>query len=469
MPSEYSPFGKDIDDLKPQDLTVLRSVNEGWYVEYKRELTTPSAMAKALSAFANTYGGWLFLGIDEARNDIPVASDFIGIPQHSTDVVLQQLRQSASSSLNPTPYFRTKVLRGPCPIIDLAPNMSIVVVQIPSSLTAPHVHKDGRIYRRVADSSEPKPETDRFVLDQLWRRGDVVRKSARKWIRRDPEFSKQEENAPYLRFLLCVDPWQQRDPWLNASMSDIRKVFNRNEASIATMPFETVYSSSEGIIARQLGKNDPEVLGLTWKTRRDLSCDIVLPLPFYDVGSPENLVQVLDRYEHIERFVQLLHSQGSGYSSPKIVDLNLVLQILIAVASKYSQLLALTTDERAFYCKARLLNCWRTIPFVDVVQVLEIFETHGIPMVMENTLTAPDGYDPDSFAHIVPPAPDDAIPREINSSIIQGICAFIQTAMAFGVPTLVSDAFGKEDAQLYQDYFNAGNRAKMNSRMDGNS
>lgn len=468
MRSEYSPFAKDIDDLTPEDLSVLKTVNEGWYVEYKRELTTAPAMAKALSAFANTYGGWLFLGIDEARNDIPVAGDFTGIPQQSTDLVLQQLRQSASSSLNPTPYFRTKVLHGPCPIINLAPNTSIVVVQIPSSLTAPHIHKDGRIYRRVADSSEPKPETDRFVLDQLWRRGDLIRKSARKWIQRDPEFSKQEENAPYLRFLLCVDPWQQRDPWLNAPMSDIREVFRRNEPGIATMPFETVYSSSEGIIARQLGMNDPETLGLTWKTRRDLSCDIVLPLPAYDVGKPENLVPFLDRYTHIERFVQLLHSQGSGYSSPKVVDLNLVLQALIAVASKYCQLLALATDERAFYYKVRLLNCWRTIPFVDIAQVLDIFEAHGMPMVMDNALTAPDGYDPDSFAHIVPPEPDDAIPHDINASIIQGICAFIQTATAFGVPTLLSDNFGKEDAQLYQDYFNAGNRAKGSSRVDKN-
>ena len=242
MPSEYSPFDKDVKDLQSEDLSVLRSVNEGWYVEYKREATTASAMAKALSAFANTYGGWLFLGVDEARNDVSVAGDFVGIPEQSTEVVLQQLRQAASSSLNPTPYFRTNVLSGPCPIINLAPGTSIIVVQIPCSLTAPHVHKDGRIYRRVADGSEPKPETDRFVLDQLWRRGDVIRKAARKWIRRDPEFSKLEEKSPYLRLLLCVDPWQQKDPWLDASLSDISAVFHRNEAGVATMPFETVYS-----------------------------------------------------------------------------------------------------------------------------------------------------------------------------------------------------------------------------------
>ena len=61
----YSPFDKPIKDLNPHDLTVLKTVNEGWYVEYKREMVNPMALAKAISAFANTYGGWLFLGIQE--------------------------------------------------------------------------------------------------------------------------------------------------------------------------------------------------------------------------------------------------------------------------------------------------------------------------------------------------------------------------------------------------------------------
>jgi hypothetical protein len=34
----YNPFGKPISEVKLDDLGVLRSVQEGWYVEYKREL-----------------------------------------------------------------------------------------------------------------------------------------------------------------------------------------------------------------------------------------------------------------------------------------------------------------------------------------------------------------------------------------------------------------------------------------------
>ena len=456
MQSQYSPFDKDIDNLKSKDLSVLKSVSEGWYVEYKRELISTKAMAKALSAFANTYGGWLFVGIDEAKNGEPVAGDFVGIPQNSVDDLLQKLRQSASSLLNPIPYFRTKVIPGPCPTINLDPDSSIVIVQIPRSLTTPHVHKDGRIYRRVADSSEPKPETDRFVLDQLWRRGSIVQKSAKKWVKRDPEFSKQEAENPYLRCLLCVDPWQQKNPQLNTSRTAVTNVFHSKEAGTLNIPFETIYSSSEGIIARHLGKNDPETLGLTWTLRRDSSSDIVLPLTVFDGVNPNRLVQEFDEYEQIERFTKLLQSQGSGYSSPRVVDLNLVLQVLVAVASTYRRLLALVSDDRAFHCKVRLLNCWRIIPFMDVAQVLEQYEKHGIPMVMESELTAPVGYHPDSFAYIAPPASND----KFDASVFQGIMMFFRVAEALGLPILLNENSEDENAQLCLDYFYAGNRAK---------
>ena len=48
---QYSPFDKPINDLQPTDLAKLKSVNEGWYVDYKRDLINAGAMAKAVSSF----------------------------------------------------------------------------------------------------------------------------------------------------------------------------------------------------------------------------------------------------------------------------------------------------------------------------------------------------------------------------------------------------------------------------------
>lgn len=78
MPS-YSPFDKSLWELEASDLASLKSATEGWYVEYKREASKADTMAKSVSAFANTHGGWLFYGVTEKSKDEAVAGEFPGI------------------------------------------------------------------------------------------------------------------------------------------------------------------------------------------------------------------------------------------------------------------------------------------------------------------------------------------------------------------------------------------------------
>ena len=100
--SQYLPFDKPITDIQTPDLVVLESVSESWYVDYKSDLIGAGGMAKALSAFANTYGGWLFFGVKERSKEDPVAGQFGGLTTREVDVVQQRLRQSAAVHLNPT-------------------------------------------------------------------------------------------------------------------------------------------------------------------------------------------------------------------------------------------------------------------------------------------------------------------------------------------------------------------------------
>ena len=82
----YTPFDKELKSLSVEDLECLTEASEGWYIEYKREAVNAGAIAKSISAFANTYGGWLFLGIEEKSREHPVAGAFPGIARDSLDV-----------------------------------------------------------------------------------------------------------------------------------------------------------------------------------------------------------------------------------------------------------------------------------------------------------------------------------------------------------------------------------------------
>ena len=86
-----------------------------------------------------------------------------------------------------------------------------------------------------------------------------------------------------------------------------------------------------------------------------------------------------------------------GHTEPRIADLNFMVHLLISVISKYQRLLKLTDAHGDFYFKARVLNAWRILPFIDVESILDEFNTHGIPMIMDSTVTIPTGTTPDSL------------------------------------------------------------------------
>ncbi len=424
----YSPFAVSVHDLGTRDLAALRHVAEGWYVEYKRECPTPSALAKSVSAFANTYGGWLFLGIAEESKERPVAGAFPGIHLDEADATMQRLRQAAADHLNPTPYFESKILFGPNEDLGLASDRAVICVKVPQSTTAPHVHKSGKIYRRVSHASEPRPEADRFVLDQLWRRGDNIKRQHKDWFDRDPEFSDYEKTCPYVRLMLVADPWSQRDPWIEADDDKIRAALAEN-SGVSAIPFDTVYTYSDGLIGRQLNGNDPANMALTWRLRKSLVSDVIVPLPIYRMETLDRLPLDLIGYEHADRYLRILRKYQT--SSLRIVDLNFLPNILIGVAEIQERLCKLASWTEGYYLKVKLLNSWRTTPFVDTAHVLQRFEAHGLPMCLDATSAFPRGTGPDSYMQVSRHA---EIESDAARVLVQGMFMFSPLALSYGIP-----------------------------------
>ena len=63
MRKMFNPFGKEFREVKKADLEILRSVAEGWFVEYKKLTLSGKRIAASVSSFANSHGGIYFIGI----------------------------------------------------------------------------------------------------------------------------------------------------------------------------------------------------------------------------------------------------------------------------------------------------------------------------------------------------------------------------------------------------------------------
>ncbi len=449
----YSPFESEFKDLKSDDLIALRTANEGWYIEYKREISKASTIAKSVSSFANTYGGWIFYGVEEKSKEDAVAGVFRGIKREDVDAALQCMRQAVAGHVNPAPHFNTKVLWGPAANVGLAEDRAVICVQVPRSMTAPHVHKSGQIYRRIADGSEPKAESDRFVLDQLWKRSDDLRKSYKKWVKRKPEFSEAEEELPYVRLLLVPDRWGDRAAWTEAPIEEIRSIFGNTTGLVSTLPFDNVYTAGNSFIARQRKDNDPHNLGLTWRFFRDLSSEILIPLNFYQ-NDLSSLVENFKGYKHAQPYAELLYSQG--HRSPRVVDLNFLFNILVGISELQRNLLNLGKWTSSYFMKARLLNVWRITPFLDIASVLEEFRKHGTPMCLDSNIITPGGTEPETFAEVI--VSEDVDDQKVRI-ILEALALFAPMAFAFGVPAWTDTRLDDESPTYYEELSNAGGRA----------
>jgi predicted HTH transcriptional regulator len=75
---------------------VLEDVYEGWFVDYKRECQNIKETAKSLSAFANQFGGGLFIGIGEGKNGSMKTESFPGVRQEDVSQLLVRIRDAAT-------------------------------------------------------------------------------------------------------------------------------------------------------------------------------------------------------------------------------------------------------------------------------------------------------------------------------------------------------------------------------------
>ncbi len=133
---------------------------EGLFYEFKSDFT-PRHVAKTVSAFANTLGGFLVFGATteqghlEAFPGLPDATEW---PREVANNIIEQV--------SPLPSWEPFVVESPT----AAPRV-VLVVKVPPSRRTPHiVTTSGRIYQRSPGGTSD-PIRDRATLDLLVRRG----------------------------------------------------------------------------------------------------------------------------------------------------------------------------------------------------------------------------------------------------------------------------------------------------------
>lgn len=377
---DFNPFNKPIEHIVGEDLGVLKGVAEGWYVDYKRAVIKPDQIGKHLSAFANQFGGWLLFGVEESEER--TAASFIGV--HKTEVagLSTAIREAASAHVNPPCFYEERVIEGPCSSIGLSEDRAIVVLCIPQGAVPPYVHSSGRIYRRVSDHSDPRAETDRYVLDMLWERGrkDIERLERLFSIR--PEYV--GVTSPIAHVWLFTDPTGERD----FDVLDFETFKNSLQGSTnkgLIMPMDAVHASWGGYIARQTKGNNPLGPVASFRWWHSGSARITVPLNLY---TKAQMLAQPKRFRYCREFLGELDRQG--FQKAQICDLS---HFFFAIASLYNQmrlLLDRTNNKEALRASILIENTRNLLPYIDCEEYPEEVRINGIPVVEESEIRIPE-------------------------------------------------------------------------------
>lgn len=377
----YNPFGKaSATELTATDLAVLIDVPEGWFIEYKREPDNPKDYAKEASAFANSRGGWIFVGLAE-DSSTHKPSGGPGIPKANAQQLLDAARDAITQNLSPAPYIELKVVGGPIPELLVPDDRSILVIHIPESKNTPHIHSLGKIYKRQVDAACPVSITNRAELDELYERKKRLVELADEQLNVgfDEQWAKDIE-SPWIHVALTPD---------SIESNNIRPIRFESFGAIVKAGGDKpmlpdIYPSSFGYVARNHShQTSPNGAAVSFEYAHNGAFYLSIPLSSGSLSA----VTTFNEDEPGRRFARLLEEKKFGQA--RIFDGTYLIACLYALFRYVRLLLEQADISCKYYCRIRFRNFFRYVPFYASETYINWCEKNSIPVLHRNNFQLP--------------------------------------------------------------------------------
>lgn len=388
---DFNPFDKPLQEVEYDDLEILgeKNVAEGRYIEYKREFPDQQAVAKSIGSFANTHGGYFFIGI--ADEDVTnIAKGQIGVDTKIRSQPKEDVRNIARDHLDPTPNFTIRAIRRP----DYT-DYVILIMEVQESRNAPHIMSDGTIYVRTGEASNPiEPQTDRWSVDNLYERREKWEQTVVNFCTIDFE---DRLDRPVIE--LFSVPSTLGNPVCRNVLDDLegfeehlRKSSFRTTVTTASgdtvvkqgrernLKFESFRSTSDGIVAQawvsgaRANRHPTMFLFMS-----DGGFKVHHPIPYGNFGSDVD---------------EVLENRLEGHSNDlKVINGSRFLPQIYWMMNTYLNILAearwLTDTNREVELKARFRRLGGTAVGFDYDEYVDYIKNHGPPLNYEEMVELP--------------------------------------------------------------------------------
>ena len=138
--------GKSWNELTSDDIEqAIMSGEESFFFEFKDDRVDGRKLTEEISALANTYGGYIFLGISDDKSVIGC-----------TAWTEQRIHTMIHDALSPVPDFDVQKFLMPT-------GKNVLVIKIEEGLMPPYITSRGKIYERLSSGSFEIKDSARLV------------------------------------------------------------------------------------------------------------------------------------------------------------------------------------------------------------------------------------------------------------------------------------------------------------------
>lgn len=384
----YNPFDKPIESLNAKDLQSLikNKVREGYHVEYKSDLPENKKIGKSVASFANAYGGWYIIGVE--TNEHNVAKKICGFDLVKCKDPISKIREIVKSHIDPVPVFYSNLIK-------LKNHKAVFIVDIPGNQETPFLTKDGRIYRRNSDSSDPIPENDRYAIDKLVERGQVIKEEFKRFCNDERTFSKAEEKTGWIN--ICISPYPLGVVLKKVSSSkDAEALLQMSKTPIAiplakvgeitgNLPLNFAQTTFDSIILRQGNLSKIAFNGFTVELFFDGRAKFHIPVPYYG-----NIFDEIDLSESSKthKVLKEIMSHENNLCL-RFFDIGKLWFTVAFLISYYQKWLGEESSLVDYRIGILLDGIWRAVPFSESEEWALNIEKFGPPIKSQDNATIP--------------------------------------------------------------------------------
>lgn len=368
-------YRKPAGDFQSKDLDGLKSLEEGWFVEFKDRAPDTAKLARSISSFGNSHGGLLVIGAKEEQKTRRLGS-LTPMPQADAELCVVRAREAVTAHVAPPLYFEAKAVEIDS-LDESVVERWIVVISVPKGNHGPYLHSNGCIYVRVGDSASPHALADLTQQERLW--ADSLGRKARIKSRIEQLSQQFRVGTPSVHLVILAD--DQGSTTRHVTLEDFREVALAPHAQQGGPIFDQVQTLDTSLVARRT-EQQVDAAGVFWDFDRRRSLHFIqIPIATHFWSGQE----FDNRGEHFN-LAELASKLQARAVPGNLMILNLLptLYFLSVIIRKINSLHQREGYRGQLKLNACAVDCKGTMPFLGTPAYFSEVEASSFPYVMRD-------------------------------------------------------------------------------------